>query len=313
MAIKNKKGVVFTIVAISFLGLLFFSMNLKNSYTLRERSFIIGDRIKSVDFFISDLEKDIQRGTYIAMFRSILSIQQHITAEGVYLNDTQAVLWELLENGTIDGVYISVMNDTELSVWISKIQDEAKKIAINFNYTINNVRLYQENPWIVTVDLNVTMNITDIKNTASWERTQIISESLNITTFEDPLYTVNTYGRVIYTIEKSSIFDFTDGSNTTGLMYHIDNNLYIESNSSPSYIMRLSGNLSNSSYGIESIVNLKTLEDMLIPIEDKSCIDYIYFSASTPASWLINETYNWLRIDNESGHLATYEVGHLII
>ena len=76
--------------------------------------------------------------------------------------------------------------------------------------------------------------------------------------------------------------------------------------------MRLGGHLTNSSFGIESIVNLKSFEDALLSVQDKSCIDYIYFSNRSPASYRINETYNWLRLDNESGHLATYEVEHLI-
>ncbi len=308
----GKKAVVFTMIAIAFLCLLFFAMNIEKSYTLREQSFITGDRVKSVDFFISDLEKDIQRGTYIAMFRAMLAMQQHITSEGRYLNDTQATFEELLINGTIDSGYVSVMNGTELKVWIAKIQQEAGKVAIRFNYTINSVRLYQVNPWIVSADLNVTMDIFDSRKTAVWKRNEIITESLNITTFEDPLYTANTFGRVIYTIQKSNVTNFTVGTDTSGLLYHVDNKLYIASSSAPSYIMRLSGNLSNSSFGIESIVNLKDLEDSKIDTLEKSCIDYIYFSSSSPPSFLVNNTYNWLRLDNESGHLARYGVTNLV-
>jgi hypothetical protein len=310
--LKNKKGVFYTLISLMFLGLIMFSMNIEKEYTLRERSHIIGDRIDSVNFFITDLEKDIQRGSYIAMFRSLLGIQQQITSEGQFLNDTQKTFKEIIINGTIDGNYISVMNNTELSIWISKIQQEAGKIAINFNYKINDVRIYQQNPWVIAVDLNVTLNVTDMKNTATWTRDQLITSTLNITTFEDPLYSVFTYGRVLNTIQKTPITDFTDGTNTTNLKEHIDSSYYIESNSSPSFIMRLSGNLSNSTNGIESIVNLKKLEDSSITIFEKSCVDYIYFSNSSPTHYLINYTYNWFRLDNESNHLGTYESNNLI-
>jgi len=308
----NKKAVVFTMISIVFVGLIYMSMTINSGFTMREKSLVIGNRISSIDFFIKDLEKDIERGAYIALFRSILGIQQHITSEGEFLNDTQGVFKEVMINGSIDGNYMSVMNDTELSVWISKIQVEASKIAIRFNYTINDVRVYHDNPWILSLDLNVTMNINDIKGTASWSRDQIITTTINITSFEDPLYIVNTYGRVINTIEKSNITDFTDGDDTTNLLEHIDNSYYIESNSSPSFLLRLSGNLSNSTYGIESIVNLKSLEDVSLIIEDKSCVDYIYFSSQNPASYSINNTYNWFKMDNVSNHLEVYEVAHLV-
>jgi len=308
----NKKAVFFTMIAIVFLAVLFYSMNIRANYSLRDKSNIIGDRIKSVDFFIDDMEQDIVRGTYIGMFRALLGVQQYITSEGEFLNNTQATFKEILLNGSIDGQYMSVMNQTELTVWIGKIQDEADKLAIEFNYSVNDVFLYHDNPWIVSVDLNVTMRIKDKRNTASWSRDQIISTSVNITTFEDPLYTKYTYGRVINTIQKSNISDFTTGIDTTNLLYHLDNSMYIESNSSPSFVMRLSGNLSGSPYGIESLVNLKKFEDVKLDILDKSCVDYIYFSNATPVSYLINYTYNWFRLDNVSNHLGIYEVEHLI-
>jgi len=309
----NKKAVFFTDMSLILLMLVFYSLNIRTSYSLRDKSYVIGERIKSVDFFIDDLEKDIQRGVYISMFRSVLGIQQYITSTGEFLNDTQETFKEILLNGTIDGSYISVMNQTELNVWIGKIQSEAGTVGITFNYTINDVRLYQKNPWVIAVDLNVTMHIIDMKNTASWSRDQVITSELNITTFEDPLYIKYTYGRIISTIKQTNITDFTTGTNTDNLLYHIDNSLYRNSTSAPSYIMRLSGNLSNSSFGIESIVNLKAFEDAALTIKDKSCIDYIYFSNNTPQAWFINETYNWLKLDNESNHLGMYEVEHLII
>ncbi len=309
----NKRAIFFTIIALVFLTLLFFSMNVEKSYTLRERSAVIGERIKSVDHFIDDVEKDIQRGTYIASFRSLLGIQQYITSKGTFLNDTQASFREILINGTINGEYMSVMNETQLSIWIEKIQHEAGKVAIELSYRINSVRLYQETPWMVGIDLNVTLNISDMRNTASWTRNQVITTDLNISTFEDPLYTVYSYGRVINTIEESNITDFTNNSNTSNLLYHLDHSLYIESNSSPSYVMRLSGNLSASDRGIESLVNLKKFEDMLLDVKEKSCVDYIYFSEDDPTNWLINNTYNWFRLDNQSNHLAVYEVQNLTI
>jgi hypothetical protein len=307
----GKRGVFFTVIAIVFLTIMYFSVSLQHRYSLREQSFIIGDRVRSVDFFIDDIERDIERGAYIATFRALLGIQQHITSEGSFLNDTDATFEEVLLYGTINGTYLSVMNDTELNVWIARIQSEASRIAISFNYTVNSVRLYQIDPWTVSVDLNVTLNISDDRDTAAWTRDQIISTTVNITSFEDPLYAVYTYGRVINTIQETAVTDYTDGTNTTNLLTHIDGGYYRTSSSGPSYLMRLGGNLSNSTYGIESIVNLKRLEDALLPIEEKTSIDYLYFSNQTPTRYLINNTYNWFRLDNLSGHLARYEVENL--
>ena len=144
-------------------------------------------------------------------------------------------------------------------------------------------------------------------------RTNPLNTTLKITSFEDPLYTVETYGRVISIIQEANITDFVVNGNTSNLTNHIDNSYYIPSTSAPSFLMRLKGNISNSTNGIESLVNLKKLESVGITPEVKSCVDYIYFSSDDPTNWQINNTFNWFRLDNESGHLDTYEVANLTI
>jgi hypothetical protein len=311
---RSKKAVFFTISAIILVSVMYMGINAYKTDRLRQRSFVLEERIKSVDYFIGDIEKDIERGSYIASFRALLAIQQRITAKGEFIPDLDAAFTELVINGTIDGESMSVMNDTELNKWIDKIKYEAGKSAIDLDYIIRDVELVHKDPWIVETRLSVTLNISDDRGTARWIRNQTINSTLNIILFEDPLYTVNTSGRVINIIEKSNITDFVDGNDTTNLSYHAENSLYRESNSSPSYLMRLEGNLASSDYGIESIVNLRTLQTAEVEIDTtKSCIDYIYFSANNPQSWLINNTFNWLRLDNESDHLAIYEVENLTI
>jgi hypothetical protein len=309
----NRKGIFFTFTSLVLVTVLMLSISMDTKYRLREESLAAGDRVRAIDFFVSDLEKDVERGAYIAMFRALLGVQQHITSEGQFLNDTQATFRELLVNGTINSTYVSVMNQTELNVWLAKIQGQSRKIALIMEYRINDLMIYQDNPWVVNTRLNITFNVTDIRGIATFSRESIIVSSVNITGFEDPLYSVNTYGRIIRTVKKTNITAFTSATNASGLRYHVDNGFYRESTSAPSFIMRLSGNLSNSSMGIESFVNLKHFENAMLPIMNKTCMDYLYFSNASPTSFRINHTYNWLRIDNQSHHLLEYNVSHLII
>ncbi len=288
------------------------SVTTKHSTKMSERSLVIKERIHSIDHFIDDLDVDIQRGVFIASFRALLAMQQYITAEGDFITEVDDVFNELLINGSIDGNYMSVMNDTELPLWIDRIKQEAAKATIVLNYNLTDVRVYHSSPWELSIELSMFIDITDTGETARWSRNQVITTSLPIEGFEDPLYTVFTEGRVINLITPTNITDFTNGQNTSNLKVHVDAGLYRAKNSSPSYLMRLKGNLSGSLYGIESFVNLKTFEDASLSIEEKSCIDYVYFSGNNPEHWLIDNTYNWLRIDNQSNHIADYEVGHLI-
>ena len=58
----GKKGVFFTFVAFVFLSLLVFLSSVGNNYDMRERSFVIETRVDTMNRFVVDIDKDIERG-----------------------------------------------------------------------------------------------------------------------------------------------------------------------------------------------------------------------------------------------------------
>lgn len=307
----GKKGALFTIIAIVMVSLLFVAATSYTSHKMEERSFVVSKRVQTVNYFINDLERDIKRGMYISTYRSLLAMQQHVTSTGEFVPNSDKAFRTLIVNGTYNGSYMSVMNDTELSKWFAKINTEADKISVDVDYEINNVSVYHVTPWKIKIELNVTLNVSDEHGTAHWVRKNPLRTNLSIVSFEDPIYNVETLGKVVNIVQPTNVTDFVDENDTKNLKDHINNRYYVHTNSSPSFLMRFSGDLNASEYGIESIVDLRKLEDVGISLKDKSCIDYIYFSDDNPASWKINNTYNWLRIDNQSNHLNFYEVQNL--
>ena len=104
--------------------------------------------------------------------------------------------------------------------------------------------------------------------------------------------------------------NYVTGTDTTNFKRHIDGLYYANSSAGPSFLMRLEGNLSNSSTGIESIVRLPDLQVQGIPVYERSSVDYIYFGNATPTIYIINNTYeSWLRLDD--GHLDKYQASSL--
>lgn len=307
----GKRSALFTLTAIIMVSLLFVAATSYNNHQMQEKSFVISKRVQTVDYFVDDLERDIKRGMHISTYRALLALQQHATSTGEYVQDRDKAFNELIVNGTYNGTYMSVMNNSELSQWFEKINSEADKISINVDHDINNISVYHVSPWEIKIQLNLTLNVSDQHGTAYWLRKNPLETNLSITSFEDPLYNVQTNGSVVNVIRPTNVTGFIEGENASGLLEHIDNNYYVESNSSPSFLMRYSGNLNSSEYGIESIVDLRDFEDMDIDTRDKSCIDYIYFSSEGPPAWNINNTYDWLKIDNQSEHLQDYEVQNL--
>ena len=73
--------------------------------------------------------------------------------------------------------------------------------------------------------------------------------------------------------------------------------------------MRMEGNLSNSTFGIESMVDLEEFASIGILIYEKSAIDYIYWSETEPTIYGIQGMPSTFKLDND--HLDKYQVRHL--
>ena len=293
----NKKSMFFSITAIALIALVVFSLTIYTSYNLRDKVMVTETRIYSMNSFIDDVEKDIERGLYISGFRSLMSMEQYITNNGIFLYDTNSCFKEAFLNGSINNSQMGLMNESTFINWTQRIKEQAIKLDIIVDFDIHDVTIYQKNPWAANIDINVTLNAEDVKKTASWQRPLYITTNISIKEFEDPLYVINSYGRVTNTIIETTITDFIGPNNdTTNLKIHVNNSYYIESNTAPSFLMRLEGNLSNSLYGIESLVNLEKFQAQEVPIRDRSVVDYIYFGDQTTTNHNIQFSYCTLNI-----------------
>ena len=307
----NKKSIFFSVTAIVLITLTIFSLTIYTKYSLRDTVMVTETRIYSMNNFIYDVEKDVERGIYISGFRALMSMEQYITDRGVFLYDTDSCFKEAFLNGTINNSQMGLMNESTFINWTQRIKEQAIKLDIITDFSIDQIIIYQENPWAVNIAANITLNIEDVKKTASWQRPLYITTNISIQEFEDPLYVINSYGRVTNTIIKTTITDFIGPNNeTTNLKIHVNNSYYLSSNTAPSFLMRLEGNLSNSSYGIESLVNLEEFQTQEVPTRERSVVDYIYFGDQTTTNYNIKDMPSWFKLDGE--HLAKYECEGLI-
>ena len=292
-----------------------------SSYRLNDKMDVIQTRIETVNFFIKDVEKDLENGIYIAGFRTLLSFDQYIATNGTFLDNANARFKESFLNGTINNQPLSLMKDSTFTDWANKISAEADKIDIKFNYAINDVKLNHSDPWNVDIDLDLTLDIRDKRNTSYWNRNKKLTQRISIIGFEDPLYVVNSHGRVTNAIIISNITNFVVSDNVANLLKHMNNSYYIAHNNSPNFLMRLEGNLGNSSLGIESLVNLEKFQKQGLTLKDRSIVDYIYFGAQNTVNFRVNATPEWFKIDgtlpapgpSKNEHLDVYQVRNITI
>ena len=140
-----------------------------------------------------------------------------------------------------------------------------------------------------------------------------MTTGISIIGFEDPLYVVNSHGRVTNAIIQSNITNFVVGNDVSNLLIHANHSYYAAHNDSPSFLMRLTGDLGNSTYGIESLVNVDKFLQQGLSINDKSIVDFIYFGTKNPESFRINNTQAWFKL-NGAHSLPTFQIdnnGHI--
>lgn len=306
-----KKAIFYTIAAITLTAVIFVTYGAYTTYKLTDKMETIETRIETVNFFIKDIEKDLGKGAYITSFRTLLSFNQFITTNGTYISNINEKFKESFLNGTISKQPLSLMKDSTFTDWANRISKESGKIDIKFNFTVNDVRLNHTDPWTVEVGVNVTLDVRDKRNTSSWTRNRYLTTKISVIGFEDPLYVINSKGRVTNTIVNTNITPFVVGGDVRNLISHMNSSYYIAHKDSPSFLMRLEGNLGNSSMGIESLVNLEEFQQQGLALKDRSIVDYIYFGTKSTANFRINNTPEWFKIDLE--HLETYQVTNLTI
>lgn len=306
-----KRGVFFTGVALMFVAAVILGYTMYDSYSLREQSALEGIRIRTMNSFAEDLETDLQRSLYIATFRALLGASQYITDNGLFLDDTQDQLEELVLYGTINGSTTNMTSDSFFYEWVSRVTDVGDNIGVDVSFSTPTVTFTQSTPWSVTARLDTVVIVSDDIQNVKWERTKSVRTTISILEFEDPLYTVSSGKQVINTIRETPYTSFVSGTDTTNLTLHAQSSFYVPSDSGPSYLMRLEGDtgVSGDGMGIESLIDIDQLSFLGLNT-NYSVVDYVYWGALDNTSYWINNTN--FRLDNMSNHLAEYQVTGLI-
>lgn len=306
-----KKAIFYTSAAIALTIVIIITYSAYTSYRLSDNMNVVQTRIETVNFFIKSAERDMSKGIYVASYRTILSFNDFINNNHAFIDDVNARFKESFLNGTVNGQSQNLMFNYTFTDWANKISAEADKVGIKFNFTINDIRLNQSDPWHVDVAVNTSFDIRDKKNTSYWTRNEYLTTEISIIGFKDPIYVFNAQGKLNNSIIQSNISKFVVKGNVTNLMIHTNNSWYISHNDSPSFLMRFNGNLSNSDAGIESLVNVDNYTSAGFSDKGRSIVDYIYFGTQSTTNYRVNNTPTWFKLDQ--AHLDTYQVTNITI
>ena len=132
----NKKGMFFTLLAMVIISFMMISISFKSDTKFSEKNYAINIRVSTLNDFIKDINMDMERALYIMSFRSILSIEQYIIANGTFVTNITESFKSALLNGTVEGSVMDIMEDSTIYDWIYRMQTEGNKIDAKINITI---------------------------------------------------------------------------------------------------------------------------------------------------------------------------------
>ncbi len=326
MAVKQlgKKGMFLTFIAISLIAALIMIFT-PPDITLSGDMQATRTRVLNVNNYVLDLENVYLERTLQATGRkTIISLIEYMEAETirtgteVFLTDFEANFEEVLLDGTIGGVDIDtyytgdIMTGNTYNDWLDRVKTTAKNtFNVDTVYGVSDIKVYQITPWFVSVDANLSFNVSS--ETASWNRTAVIKTEISVENFEDPYYLVKTSGGYKNIINKSGTkFDEWDVEKVKDFIRN-GNYTHFENSNAPSFLMRFTNDISASGCcGIESLVNPN---NPAVSDKDVSYAGYLYWSsvencASPPYTLVsvneINTEFPNFKFD--VNHLAKYKL-----
>ena len=295
----NKKGIFFTLITIVILTIFIITVSISQF----QRDDSIVTRVSTMESFLSSLDKDLERRTYIFGIRAILAMDSDILSRLQYINNFDSVVEELFFNASING---KLMTNISTGITYNDTLNEVNFFAKKFNVIVKlghiDIEMHQDGPWFIIVNWTINMTLEDISELAKWERVHSYIAYVSIENFEDPLYIVGTNGSYTNIIKKTPYEgSYVSGTDVSNLLKHVNKSYYTNfSNAAPSFLDRIKGNIgAKSPYGIESFVNLISLSQQGISTKDKTAVDHIYFSSNNPSARKLQGMPSWFKIDNE--------------
>jgi hypothetical protein len=173
----------------------------------------INIRASELEYFSKSVEKDLARFLEIHGKRALISAVSKIVVNGTGLDNAQLRLNEIIENGTLYGEPAPLLDTSNLQTWKLTISDIASNLGFNVQYKSVEMNITQNDSFNILFKIKIYINISDITNGMGVLKNVTTSALVSIEGIEDPLYPLNTYGRVVRFIKISNV-----SKNTTSLV-----------------------------------------------------------------------------------------------
>jgi hypothetical protein len=206
--------------------------------------------------------------------------------------------------------------------WEDSIEYLGNLQAFNTKVEVKDLLIEPEDSFHLSISYSLSVKLYDNRMIeANLSRTTREKVIVSIENFEDPLYPLNTYGRVVNIIKLSPHWLNYSSEDLTNLKDDLNNSYYHPSLYGSSFLDRLEGKFfvqekyfKQKPVGLESFVNKdKLLSAGLLVNTSATNVDYLCFSGGNVSAYPISGMPTNFRLDNETTiqgktHLQIYNV-----
>lgn len=167
---------------------------------------IISDQMQK---YSDSLERDISKAISISSKRALLSCVGYVISNNSYLDNSKLRIEEAIFNGTIHEDEAYLMKQNTLTYWKQEITSKGEKLGFNtsLDFVFFNVSLPEA--FNAKIEVGYNLNISEKTQEIRIDKYVEKSISTSIEYFEDPVFPLNTYGRVRRVIMKNPYADLT--------------------------------------------------------------------------------------------------------
>lgn len=224
---KNRKGFFFTLgIVILIIPLLFLLSYYTESSRTRRVDSVTKIRCDELHYLVEDIERDMERAVVIfgrraALYATGWAIDNKPLTNytfdcspscGLNCNEfsydvvgSEAAIAELIACGTLNNTNVTYMVNHTLREWVDRMEFHGGEMHFDVNITPINISVIPINAWEFSTIIWNNLEIIDESGTCSYKETPVmVMSNTSIVGIEDPLYPLNTQGRITKYIQDCS-------------------------------------------------------------------------------------------------------------
>jgi len=231
LKISRRKGIIYSLLTLLLLTPSIILMIMYfNSARIEGQNLSNKVRADDLNSFHKSLLEDLSRSLKISTQRAILHADELIATTGRPLSDSSKNISEMVLNGTLDGVDVPSLKGLGGSTcntvlcWKDNYTTIAKQAGFDFSVEVVSVSINPYDSWNLNSSAEIKIFLKDTETNSSINHTVTQSSKVPITGFEDPLYLIETNGKVTRFIKKPTAIPLAKGTRGFGWAIGITEN-----------------------------------------------------------------------------------------